>query len=199
MPKTQFLQQPELAPGREVRISEEPLIARCLQRNVPLEGKRELSLGQFAGVRVYPVQDRRGKCFAAVVFDLSGVDDILLTWRLNFKTPARPEQDSEFYRRLAPGDALMVVDAEKKSNSGQFHCQAYFSVVGITTPIGLRTNSVQINWPLVGMVLKTGTAEGKEIRLRGMLLAMRVVPVGGTAEASYAIVILRDITELKKA
>ena len=30
MPKTQFLQQPELAPGREVRISEEPLIARCL-------------------------------------------------------------------------------------------------------------------------------------------------------------------------
>ena len=48
------------------------------------------------------------------------------------------------------------------------------------------------------MVLKTGTAEGKEIRLRGMLLAMRVVPVGGTAEASYAIVILRDITELKK-
>ena len=75
MPKTQFLQQPELSPGREVRISEEPLIARCLQRNVPLEGKRELSLGQFAGVRVYPVQDRRGKCFAAVVFDLSGVDD----------------------------------------------------------------------------------------------------------------------------
>ena len=59
MPKTQFLQQPELAPGREVRISEEPLIARCLQRNVPLEGKRELSLGQFAGVRVYPVC-RRG-------------------------------------------------------------------------------------------------------------------------------------------
>lgn len=72
-------------------------------------------------------------------------------------------------------------------------------MVGITTPIGLRTNSVQINWPLVGMVLKTGTAEGKEIRLRGMLLAMRVVPVGGTAEASYAIVILRDITELKSA
>ena len=107
MPKTQFLQQPELAPGREVRISEEPLIARCLQRNVPLEGKRELSLGQFAGVRVYPVQDRRGKCFAAVVFDLSGVDDIFINVAFEFlKTPARPEQDSEFYRRLAkyPGD-----------------------------------------------------------------------------------------------
>lgn len=199
MPKTQFLQQPELAPGREVRISEEPLIARCLQRNVPLEGKRELSLGQFAGVRVYPVQDRRGKCFAAVVFDLSGVDDIFINVAFEFlKTPARPEQDSEFYRRLAPGDALMVVDAEKKIIAANSTARHIFQVVGITTPIGLRTNSVQINWPLVGMVLKTGTAEGKEIRLRGMLLAMRVVPVGGTAEASYAIVILRDITELKK-
>ena len=199
MPKTQFLQQPELAPGREVRISEEPLIARCLQRNVPLEGKRELSLGQFAGVRVYPVQDRRGKCFAAVVFDLSGVDDIFINVAFEFlKTPARPEQDSEFYRRLAPGDALMVVDADKKIIAANSTARHIFQVVGITTPIGLRTNSVQINWPLVGMVLKTGTAEGKEIRLRGMLLAMRVVPVGGTAEASYAIVILRDITELKK-
>ena len=199
MPKTQFLQQPELAPGREVRISEEPLIARCLQRNVPLEGKRELSIGQFAGVRVYPVQDRRGKCFAAVVFDFSGVDDIFINVAFEFlKTPARPEQDSEFYRRLAPGDALMVVDAEKKIIAANSTARHIFQVVGITTPIGLRTNSVQINWPLVGMVLKTGTAEGKEIRLRGMLLAMRVVPVGGTAEASYAIVILRDITELKK-
>ena len=71
-------------------------------------------------------------------------------------------------------------------------------MVGVTNLIGLRTNSMQINWPLVGMVLKTGTAEGKEIRLRGMLLAMRVVPVGGTTEARYAVVVLRDITELKK-
>lgn len=199
MPKTQFLQQAELAPGREVRSGEEPLVVRCLQRNVPLEGKRELSLGKFAGVRVYPVQDRRGKCFAAVVFDLSGVEDVFINVAFEFlKTPARQEGASEFYERLAPGDGLMVVDADKKIIAANSTARHIFQVVGVTSLVGLRTNSVQINWPLVGMVLKTGTAEGKEIRLRGMLLAMRVVPVGGMTEARYAVVVLRDITELKK-
>lgn len=199
MPKTQFLQQPELPPGREVRLTEEPLVARCLQRNVSLVGKRELSLGKFAAVRVYPVQDRRGKCFAAVVFDLNSVDDVFINVAFEFlKSPARSGQDSEFYRRLAPGDGLMVVDEGKKIIAANSTARHIFQVVGISTPIGLRTNSVQINWPLVGMVLKTGTAEGKEIRLRGMLLSMRVVPVGGVTEARYAIVVLRDITELKK-
>ena len=198
MPKTQFLQQAELAPGREVRSGEEPLVVRCLQRNVPLEGKRELSLGKFAGVRVYPVQDRRGKCFAAVVFDgkcfaavvfdLSGVEDVFINVAFEFlKTPARQEGASEFYERLAPGDGLMVVDADKKIIAANSTARHIFQVVGVTNLVGLRTNSVQINWPLVGMVLKTGTAEGKEIRLRGMLLAMRVVPVGGMTEARYAV------------
>lgn len=121
------LQQAELAPGREVRSGEEPLVVRCLQRNVPLEGKRELSLGKFAGVRVYPVQDRRGKCFAAVVFDLSGVEDVFINVAFEFlKTPARQEGASEFYERLAPGDGLMVVDADKNHRC-QLHRAAYFS------------------------------------------------------------------------
>ena len=199
MPTTQFMQQAELAPGREVRTGEEPLIARCLQRNVPLEGKRELSLGKFAAVRVYPVQDRRGKCFAALAFDLSGVDDAFINAAFEFlKSPMRQEQDSSFYRRLAPGDGIMLVGADKRVVAANSTARHIFQVVGVNNLIGLRTNSVQINWPLVGMVLKTGTAEGKEIRLRGMLLEMRVVPVGGTAEADCALVILRDITELKK-
>ena len=57
---------------------------------------------------------------------------------------------------------------------------------------------MQINWPLVGMVLKTGVAEGKEIDMQGLLLAMRVIPVTNRPDTAAAIVILQDITELKK-
>lgn len=56
---------------------------------------------------------------------------------------------------------------------------------------------MQINWPLVGMVLKTGVAEGKEIDMQGLLLAMRVIPVTNRPDTAAAI-ILQDITELKK-
>ena len=48
------------------------------------------------------------------------------------------------------------------------------------------------------MVLKTGVAEGKEIDMQGLLLAMRVIPVTNRPDTAAAIVILQDITELKK-
>ena len=68
LPRTQFLGELPDKTGRELRGNEEPLVQRALQRGVPLSGKRELSLGLFVDLRVYPIQDSKGKCFAVVAF-----------------------------------------------------------------------------------------------------------------------------------
>ena len=69
LPRTQFFGELPDKTGRELRGNEEPLVQRALQRGVPLSGKRELSLGLFVDLRVYPIQDSKGKCFAVVAFD----------------------------------------------------------------------------------------------------------------------------------
>ena len=72
LPRTQFFGELPDKTGRELRGNEEPLVQRALQRGVPLSGKRELSLGLFVDLRVYPIQDSKGKCFAVVTFDDDG-------------------------------------------------------------------------------------------------------------------------------
>ena len=92
----------------------------------------------------------------------------------------------------------MIVDKDKVIIAANRTARHLFKVQGLSNLVGRRTNSLQINWPLVGMVLKTGVAEGKEIDMQGLLLAMRVIPVTNRPDTAAAIVILQDITELKK-
>lgn len=199
LPRTQFLGELPDKTGRELRGNEEPLVQRALQRGVPLSGKRELSLGLFVDLRVYPIQDSKGKCFAVVAFDTNEPEELFIITAVEFlKNTGRQILSSNYYGRLLPGDGLMIVDKDKVIIAANRTARHLFKVQGLSNLVGRRTNSLQINWPLVGMVLKTGVAEGKEIDMQGLLLAMRVIPVTNRPDTAAAIVILQDITELKK-
>lgn len=199
MPRTQFLGELPDKTGRELRVNEEPLVQRSLQRCVPLVGKRELSLGIFVDLRVYPIQDSKGKCFAVVAFDNNASDDIFILTALEFlKNTGRKILGSDYYGRLLPSDGLMIVNRDKVIIAANRTAKHIFRVQGLSDLVGRRTNSLQINWPLVGMVLKTGMAEGKEVDMQGLLLSMRVIPVTNRADTPSAVIILQDITELKK-
>ena len=93
--------------GRELRGNEEPLVQRALPaRGVPLSGKRELSLGLFVDLRVYPIQDSKGKCFAVVAFDTNEPEELfIITGQWTFlKNTGRQILSSNYYGRLLPGD-----------------------------------------------------------------------------------------------
>ena len=97
--------------GRELRGNEEPLVQRALQRGVPLSGKRELSLGLFVDLRVYPIQNSKGKCFAVVAFDTNEPEELFHYDAVEFlKNTGRQILSSNYYGRLLPGDGLMIVD-----------------------------------------------------------------------------------------
>jgi len=106
------------------------------------------------------------------------------------KTKIYPLFDSH---RNCFGALAFEISTEHEANANDI-----FLVLGVTDLVGRRTNSVQINWPLVGMVLKTGIAEGKELSTQGIKLAMRVIPLTATPDSEAAIVILADVTELRK-
>ena len=162
--------------GRRVRAVEEPLVARVLQKNVPVNGKREWALGMFNSLKVFPLRDSRGHCYGAVSFESAAPDDIIIAQSLELLCNLRQDvSNNSNYRRLLPSDGIMVVDL-----------------------VGCRTNDVAINWPLVGMVMETGTAESKEFTMHGILLSIRILPVIPRPKAGCAIVILQDITELRK-
>ena len=198
-PLTQFGKaQPDLT-GRKVRVVEEPLVHRALQQNMVVRGMRELELGVFNSFWVYPLRDLRGKCYGALSFDTIDPEEIIIreTVELLFNLPKPVEKESN-YKRLSSADGLMVVDKNKVIVAANNEAKHLFQVMGINELLGKRTNHLEINWPLVGLTIDTGVAERKEFTFHGLLLDVRVLPVVPKAQGGSAIVILQDITELRK-
>ena len=190
--------QPDLT-GRKVRVVEEPLVQRTLQQNIPLRGMRELELGVFNSFFVYPLSDVRGKCYGALSFDTVDPDEVIIreTVELLWNLPKPVEQEGN-YKRLSAADGLLVVNKDKVIIAANNEAKHLFQVMGVRDLLGKRTNHLEINWPIVGMVIDAGVAESKEFTSRGSLLAVRVLPVVPKANGGSAIVILQDITELRK-
>ena len=198
-PLTQFGKaQPDLT-GRKVRVVEEPLVHRALHQNMVVRGMRELELGVFNSFWVYPLRDLRGKCYGALSFDTIDPEEIIIreTVELLFNLPKPVEKESN-YKRLSSADGLMVVDKNKVIVAANNEAKHLFQVMGINELLGKRTNHLEINWPLVGLAIDTGVAEQKEFTFHGLLLDVRVLPVVPKVQSGSAIVILQDITELRK-
>lgn len=183
--------------GQRVRCLEEPLVARAMQQNIPVTGKREWKLGIFSSFRVFPLRDGFGKCFGALSFDTDDPDEVMLRTALDFLMSA-PVGSVRRYERLSPEDGLMVVDAQKVIIAVNNKARHIFQVLHVADVLGRRTNDLAINWPLVGMVIDTGIAESKQFFMHGRLLLMKVLPVPARPKSNCAIVILQDITELHK-
>lgn len=190
--------RPDLT-GRRVRAVEEPLVARVLQKNVSVSGKREWALGMFNGINIFPLRDSRGRCYGAISFESAAPDDIIIDQSLELLCNlCQAVGNNSNYARLLPSDGIMVVDANRTIIAANNRARHMFDVMDIAPLIGSRTNDVAINWPLVGMVMETGTAESKEFTMHGLLLSIRILPVVPRPRGGCAIVILQDITELRK-
>ena len=185
--------------GRRLRAVEEPMVARVLQKNVPVSGKREWALGMFNSLNVYPLRDSRGHCYGAASFESTAPDAIIIAQSLELMCNLQQSvANNANYRRLLPSDGIMVVDPNKMIVAANNRARHMFDVMDISHVVGCRTNEVAINWPLVGMVMETGTAESKEFTMHGLLLSIRILPVIPRPRGGCAIVILQDITELRK-
>lgn len=185
--------------GRSVRVVEEPIINRCITRNISVIGRREWELGSFSSFAVYPLNDYRGKCFGAISFSTSIPDETIIKAALELLLNMRGmEATNEHYKRLHPADGIMIVDDHKAVIAANAQAHHIFQTMDVPELIGRHTNHLAINWPLVGMVMDTGVAESKEFWMRGLLLSIRVIPVVPKPKGGYAIVILQDITELRK-
>lgn len=203
-PKTRFIDKPPLKNGRKLFIVEEPLVNRVLKTGLVLSGKREWELGAFLYTKIYPIFDTLGNCYAVVGFEanqgseIENNDAFIEQAFLLLKYTPSQLFEGENYQRLNATDGMMVVNSDKKIIAANSNAEHIFAVLGSTNLIGLRTSSVEINWPLVGMVLKAGIAESKEYLMHGLNIAMRVIPINHSNESKTAVVVFSDVTELKK-
>lgn len=182
------------------RAEEEPLIAQSLEENAVTEGFREFSPGQFARLKVYPVCDSTGLCFAAVAFEDREADVVFWDTTMDFlRGSTREHAGDPCYRRLTSIDGLALVEAADgrilAANNAARHI---YRVLGVGSLVGRRCYSEEICWTAVERVKHTGIAEEQELRQKGLFLDLRFIPLFPAGKAKRIIVVIEDITQLKQ-
>ena len=186
-------------PEEITRAADEPLMAQALEENTVTEGFREVSTGQFARLKVYPVCDSHNCCFAAAAFEDREADVVFWDATMDFLHGSRADYASNScYRRLSSIDGLVLVNARDgqilAANNAARHI---YRVLGVGHLVGRRINSEEINWSGIGNVLRTGVAEEQELQEKGLFLDFRFIPLLTAGSIERIIVVIEDVTQLK--
>ena len=186
-------------PEEITRAADEPLIAQALEDNTVTEGFREVSPGQFARLKVYPVCDGHNRCFAAAAFEDREADVVFWDATMDFLHGSKTDYAANScYRRLSSIDGLVLVNAKDgqilAANNAARHI---YRVLGIGHLVGRRTNSEEISWSGITNVLCTGVAEEQELQQKGLFLDFRFIPLLTEGGIERIIVVIEDVTQLK--
>ena len=186
-------------PEEITRAADEPLIAQALEDNTVTEGFREVSPGQFARLKVYPVCDGHNRCFAAAAFEDREADVVFWDATMDFLHGSKTDYAANScYRRLSSIDGLVLVNAKDgqilAANNAARHI---YRVLGIGHLVGRRTNSEEISWSGISNVLCTGVAEEQELQQKGLFLDFRFIPLLTEGGIERIIVVIEDVTQLK--
>ena len=186
-------------PEEIARAEEEPLITQALEENTVTEGFREVSPGQCARLKVYPVCDGHNRCFAAAAFEDREADVVFWDATMDFLHCSKTDYAANScYRRLSSIDGLVLVNARDgqilAANNAARHI---YRVLGVGHLVGRRTNSEEISWNGIGNVLRTGVAEEQELQQKGLFLDFRFIPLLTAGRVERIIVVIEDVTQLK--
>ena len=186
-------------PEEITRAADEPLITQALEENTVTEGFREVSPGQFARLKVYPVCDSLNRCFATAAFEDREADVVFWDATMDFLHGSRTDYASNScYRRLSSIDGLVLVNARDgqilAANNAARHI---YRVLGVGHLVGRRTNSEEISWSGISNVLRTGVAEEQELQQKGLFLDFRFIPLMTAGSIERIIVVIEDVTQLK--
>lgn len=186
-------------PEEMTRAADEPLMTQALTENTVTEGFREVSPGQFARLKVYPVCDSHNRCFAAAAFEDREADVVFWDATMDFLHGSRTDYAANScYRRLSSIDGLVLVNAKNglilAANNAARHI---YRVLGVGHLVGRRTNSGEIYWSGIDTVLQTGVAEEQELQQKGLFLDFRFIPLHTAGSIERIIVVIEDVTQLK--
>ena len=102
------------------------------------------------------------------------------------------------YRPLAAGDGIIIIDEKGQIIFANPAAVSIYKVLGVGRIVGRRIYDRQVNMRLVQKVVAAKTAEEMEWEAGNIVLVQRAIPIIRDGQVVRTIVIVADITEVKK-
>ena len=203
-PNTSYVQHKPNLLGTTVYASEEPLIWRSISMGEAIHGQREWALGMWMEMQVYPVRDASGNVIAAVSFEASleearmaGHQLLVETAQLLLSTVKIPSSNKH-YRSLSASDGILIVNEHGKIVFANSTADSIYKVLAVGNIVGRRIYERQANMGLAQKAVTVQEPCETELTAGNMVLVQRAIPIVVNQVCICIVVILTDVTELKK-
>jgi two-component sensor histidine kinase/PAS domain-containing protein len=203
-PHTSFIQYRPNLLGTTVSAAEEPLIWRTMTTGEHISGEREWALDmEVLAMQTFPVADADGRTVAAVSFEYgiddeaSGDHDILIETAYQFLTSARVAAGT-VYRPLSVREGIIILDDRGRVVYANTAAASIYKLFGVGRIVGRRVYDRQVNIRLAVKAASTRQPQESELEIGGVILAQRAIPVVQGGQTVRTILIVADVTEVKK-
>ena len=202
-PETAFVYYRKENIGKNIAYIDEPLIFHAFNVGSAVQGKREWASGMFTNMYLHPLT-LDNHIFAVVALEF--VDSLQcypsqgLFMKIAIELLENPEQlDVNLIKeRLSTRDGMIVVNKEGLIIGLNNIIQNIYLTLGVSKIISRRITDRKLFLDGLISAYKSNLATAYELKKDNQIFAQRLIPLTKNKLLKFAIIIMVDITELKK-
>jgi len=204
-PNTSYIQYKPHRLGTIVNASEEPLVWRTITSREHITGQREWALGMEAlAMQTFPLHDSEGSVIAVASFEFSadatatGDHTIVVETAYMLLTSMRIGAPGKIYRPLSSRDGIIVVDGHGQVVFANASASSIYKILGLGRVVGRKVYERQMNIRLAQKAANNRQPQETELEIGSVVLAQRAIPIVRGNQTVRTVVIVADISEIRK-
>lgn len=202
-PNTSFIQYKPNLVGSKVSVAEEPLLWRTITTGEAISGQREWAIGMWIDMQTFPISDASGSVIAAVSFETSNAEarasghNVLMEAAYRLLTGERLAEN-KYYRPLSASDGVIIVDASGTIIFANPAADSIYKVFGVGNIVGQKILDRRLKMRLAQQASSSKTPCEAEFEIGNITLTQRAIPIVDSGQTILIVVIISDITAIKK-
>lgn len=201
-PNTRFYQYRPNAEGETISAMEEPLVWYALTRGEAIHGQREWTFGKMLQMHAYPLIDDDKEIFAVVSFEIHSEitteSEIRLDTSYQMLRNASPLAKQGAIPPLSANDGILIADGNGKVFSHNNIATSLYRIFGVSRINGRYLSDRQLNIRFNEPLEECTVMQTAEVKYRSIMLSQRSIPIVADGKIMRIIVLITDITEIKK-
>lgn len=202
-PHTAFNPFKQILLGKLIPYIQEPLIKKCMDSKKNCHGRRELDFGKFIDMYTFPIID--DNTVVAVICMEANSDDAqkdgfsrLMKTAMILLQNADKNANASMYKSISSRDGIIITDKDERIIFANMVASRIYHVLGINNLIGCHIFDHQLTMHIIKETILNKHPYEKEFEAGNLIIIKRDIPIMEAGNLVTRIIILSDVTEIRK-
>ncbi len=194
---------PSCTAGKHILQIEEPLIEKTMRYNKKYQGKREVQFGKFIDTYTIPIVDDE-RVIAVITFEITPDESEIPGFSRLLKTAftvlkySRKNLNPDMYKSISSRDGVIIANSEERIIFANEMASRIYHVLGISNLLGCHTFDRQLTMHITKETILQQSSYEKELDMGNLVIIRRDIPIREAGNLLTRIIILSDVTEIRK-